>query len=248
MGRFLITALTFGCFCQASHAQLTQQPIRINVGGPAVTDANGTVWSADTCTGDLPISISGVYTSPIYNDAGFNAGAAPITCNFVVVPGLYNVVFGLIEPFTSFNTPKRRIFDILINGLPIVSAVDIFARAGAVRTRYGLLVTVRTDGPLNISFVSVKSPAMVAGIEIVPLAEFVYNTVGDPLIGATDGLNKIFNLAHTPSPPASVAIYQNGLRLQAIRDYVVSGITVIMVIPPPVGSVLQADYTWLQGH
>ena len=178
MGRFTFMALLF---CGMAHAQLTQQPTYLKLGSSVpIIDKNGVTWNADTCTGDSPIVISGVYSSPIYNSAGFNSiTAAPILCNFSVLPGIYRVTFHLIEAFTSFNTPKRRIFDILLNGQPLVSNVDIFVRSGAVRTAYDLLTTVRSDGPLTFSFVSRVNPAMVAAIEITPLFEF--NATSPPL-------------------------------------------------------------------
>lgn len=178
MGRFIITALVF---CWTAHAQLVQQPTYAKLGSSLpVVDKNGVTWSADTCTGDSSVVISGVYSSPIYNSAGVNAvTAAPILCNFSVLPGIYRVTFHLIEAFTSFNTPKRRIFDILLNGAPLVSNVDIFVRSGGVRTAYDLLTTVRSDGPLNFSFVSRVNPAMIAAIEITPLFEF--NATTPPL-------------------------------------------------------------------
>jgi len=166
-------------FCWISHAQ-TQQPIRINVGGPALTDKYGLAWSADTCTGDSIMNIAGTYPRPIYSTAGFNTKeSVPMLCNFSVNPGIYDITFYLSEPFLVNAAPKKRIFDILLNDQPLVEGVDIFVRAGAVRTGYMMTVAAKTAGPLNFSFVSRNGPAMVAAIEITPLFEF--NATTPPL-------------------------------------------------------------------
>jgi len=68
--------------------------------------------------------------------------------------------------------------------------------------------------------------------------------------GVVDGANVIFNLANSPSPATSLALFRNGLALSSSTDYAVSGATITFQagsVPQP-GDVLQASYRTSAGQ
>jgi hypothetical protein len=66
----------------------------------------------------------------------------------------------------------------------------------------------------------------------------------DALTGIVDGANTSFTLSNTPSPAASLALYQNGMIDKAGVDYTVSGaaITFLTASTPQPGDTLLASY------
>ncbi|HTS61468.1 MAG TPA: hypothetical protein VMH28_05565 [Candidatus Acidoferrales bacterium] len=66
----------------------------------------------------------------------------------------------------------------------------------------------------------------------------------DALTGLVDGANSTFTLSAVPSPVGSLALYRNGILLQAIQDYTLSNSTVQFTsgaVPQP-GDTLLASY------
>lgn len=65
----------------------------------------------------------------------------------------------------------------------------------------------------------------------------------DPIVGAIDGVNTTFTLAHTPNPAKSLKFYLNGNLLQAGVHYTLYGNTVTLVSPPqPASANYPGDY------
>jgi hypothetical protein len=68
--------------------------------------------------------------------------------------------------------------------------------------------------------------------------------------GVVDGANVTFQLANSPSPATSLALFRNGLALSSSTDYAVSGATItfqVGSVPQP-GDVLQASYRTSAGQ
>jgi len=65
-------------------------------------------------------------------------------------------------------------------------------------------------------------------------------------VGAIDGNNRVFNMAHTPSPPTSLLLTRNGLVMKRELDYTLNGNTVTFVLAqtPQVGDILLAWYRY----
>ena len=150
--------------------------IHMWAGNTQITDAQGTVWMPNTCTGTALYTNPGTYPSPIYNQAAYTAAAGtPITCTFQLTPGLYTLLFHLIEPI--FNTAQRRVFSVYANGSPVLTGVDIYQRAGGAEYPYDVQGAIPT-GPtgtnaspgITITFTQVKSSAIFSGIEIIPVS------------------------------------------------------------------------------
>ena len=60
--------------------------------------------------------------------------------------------------------------------------------------------------------------------------------------GIINDVNKIFTLANTPNPPASVKVFVNGARMRVIEDYTLSGKTITFITAPPTTSIILVDY------
>jgi hypothetical protein len=69
---------------------------------------------------------------------------------------------------------------------------------------------------------------------------------GEVPMGVVNGVNASFNLANVPSPPASVHVYRNGLRLALGNDYTLSGGTLSFIgLQIPIsGDTVVADYRY----
>lgn len=110
---------------------------RVAAGGPAFTDSQGHLWSADTqysggyafaVTATDPIADTtdpGLYQNERYGDL-FNSNQ--FTYNFPVPLGRYQVTLKFAE--TDFTSPGDRIFDVSLNGVPVLTHFDIFSDAG----------------------------------------------------------------------------------------------------------------------
>jgi thermitase len=139
-------------------------PILVHSGGAAYTDSSGHNWAADT-------DFTG---GSAYNSVGSDAGyvtatlGAPVggtsdpalyqTCRFgdfsyvfAVPNGSYSVVLKFAEIY--FASPGQRVFNVAINGTPVLSNFDIFAQAGGsfVAVDRVFPVTV-TGGQINVQF------------------------------------------------------------------------------------------------
>lgn len=148
-------------------------------------DRFGNVWMGDRYfsggasrpvtdwTGANPIPfVFGSYDHGLFQ--GLHEGDATYT--IPVRPGIYELrlyfaEFGYGPSKASGAGENRRIFDIDLNGAPLVSNLDIFAAAGASDTSLGLVftdVSPEPDGYIRLRFRSRQDRATVSAIEIVP--------------------------------------------------------------------------------
>jgi hypothetical protein len=127
-------------------------PIRVHSGGPAYTDSQGQVWSADTgFTGGTPASTTASIASTpdpaLYQTERYDV----FTYNFSVPNGSHTVTLKFAEIF--YMTAGSRIFSVAINGTTVLSNFDIVASAGGADIAYdrSFPVTV-TNGTVTIQF------------------------------------------------------------------------------------------------
>lgn len=64
----------------------------------------------------------------------------------------------------------------------------------------------------------------------------------ETLIGAVDGANSIFGLAHLPTIPQSVSIFKNGFLQQQGVDYQLSGTEIAFYQAPEAGASFLTTY------
>lgn len=81
--------------------------------------------------------------------------------------GRYRLKLTFVEPDKAEG---ERVFDVLANGTPVLSAYDIRTRAGAVLTEQAETVeTMVTGGMLDLHFRPVTGEALVSAVEIEPV-------------------------------------------------------------------------------
>jgi hypothetical protein len=132
-----VTATSVADPTQASSATVSLvppfSPIFVHSGGPAYTDTLGQVWSADAgfIGGNTSTTASTIANTPdpkLYQTERYGN----FSYQFAVPSGSYNVVLKFAE--TYWTRTGQRIFNVSINGAPVLTNFDITAAAGAVLT------------------------------------------------------------------------------------------------------------------
>ena len=110
---------------------------RVVAGGPSFTDSQSNIWSPDT-------QYAGGYAFPVTEAASISGTSDPglyqterlrrsfffffqSTYSFPVPPGNYQVTLKFAE--TDFAGSGQRVFNVALNGTPVLSNFDIFADA-----------------------------------------------------------------------------------------------------------------------
>lgn len=140
--------------------------IRVNAGGAAYTDSSGNVWSADTgyaggsiYTTTLPIKNTSSQT--LYQTERW---ASTFQYQFSVPNGTHTVNLKFAEIFMT--QPGQRIFNVAINGSPVLTNFDIVAQAGSDTAIDKAFSVTTTTGSITIQFTSVVDHAKISAIEI----------------------------------------------------------------------------------
>ncbi|HLK66747.1 MAG TPA: malectin domain-containing carbohydrate-binding protein [Bryobacteraceae bacterium] len=162
----------------------TVSPLRINSGGPAVTDPAGRVWAADSgASVGCPFgSTSTSFTPP----AGLDVEYADVTGCFggifqgmsyrFTVPDMsYLLTLKFADP--SIATAQQRVFTVSVNGSTYLAGVDVAAAAGGSLKAYDQTIPVNiAGGQLNIGFAippvsNTLAPPIVNAIQLLPVGE-----------------------------------------------------------------------------
>lgn len=159
---------------KSSTATLTLQPspvrpasaMRINAGAAGFTDRQGNAWLSDmgASGGNTYLTrqtIAGTMEQSLYQTCRFGAFSYRLN----VPSGMRKVKLRFAE--TYYATPGRRIFDVRINGVIVLSRFDIAKEAGggfrAVDYEFDVPVN---NGQLVIDFLQRQENPMVNGIEV----------------------------------------------------------------------------------
>lgn len=142
--------------------------IDVNAGGTAYSGSDGTVWGADAgfsggtmYTSNIPVT--GTADSALYQTVryGTNFGYS-----FSVPNGTYSVTLKFAEIF--WTSAGSRVFNVAINGTPVLQNFDIFAAAhGANIALDETFPVIVTNGQISIGFTTVTDNADIAAIRIV---------------------------------------------------------------------------------
>ena len=117
--------------------------------------------------------------------------------------------------------------------------------------RNGLLVRQTGDYTISgntITFVAGAIPqaadSLVASYRTGVALTGVGFVDGETPVGAVDGVNTAFSIAHSPSPAGSLAVYRNGIRFKSGVDYTNSGTSITFAAGsvPQAGDILQCSY------
>ena len=127
----ILVLLVMGFFASAGHAQ----DVRINVGGPAVTQPAGVLWAADTFGlgrpdgGAAVAAVSGTTAPELFKTARWftatTAYAIPVQAGKT-----YTVRTHHADTWSGTHKVGARVFALEVNG-QVRGPVDVFARAGA---------------------------------------------------------------------------------------------------------------------
>jgi hypothetical protein len=200
-------------------------------GGVSIASGSGTAvgsFQADTdfSGGILYSTNAPIDTSAVTNPAPQQVYQTERYGNFTyTVPGL--IPGGLYEVRLHFaeiywNAAGKRLFNVLINGAPLLTNFDIFAAAGGMNKAIVETFTAQADGTgkIAIQYVTVLDNAKGSGIEIIPAGQAsVAIDSGGPTAGSfaadTDYVGgKTYSTASTVdtsgvTDPAPQAVYQN---------------------------------------
>jgi len=172
----LLTAFVFVLLVSLSAAAQSQQPIRVNCGGPAYIDSNGKTWQADfgfnvgTAGGNATTTVSGTNDPKLFMTDRWNSSkSTPLIYSFTVVDGTYNVNLYFAETSPPEESVGARVFNVSVEGIPFLQNFDIFSQAGGANKALTKSTTVNvTNGTLTIQFNDVVQNAVIQAIEILP--------------------------------------------------------------------------------
>ncbi len=83
------------------------------------------------------------------------------------------------------------------------------------------------------------------GMVTITIAGGGGNMVDDEVpTGLINGSNTAYTLSQTPSPAASLKVYQNGTKRTLTTDYTLSGSTLTFVVAPESGDIITVDYRY----
>jgi hypothetical protein len=137
----------------------------VNAGGPKYTDAQGLIYRANTqfttgYTGTTSAAIAGTTDDRLYQSERWGNFSYAIP----VANGDYLVTLKFAE--IDWTKPGQRVFNVLIEGVKVISQLDLVAKVGP-NTAYDVTLPVRvTDGQLNLAFRPVVDYATVSAIVV----------------------------------------------------------------------------------
>jgi len=164
-------------------ANINQQPIRINAGGPQVI-ANGITWLADNPGSHGYVSTGNTHTfssqtidtstlteaipAQLLQSERWDAPSGPeMQWDIPLVPGTYDVRLYYAETFGPTRAIGARVFSVSIEGNSVADNVDIFATVGG-NTALMQSFIVNSDSNLDIDFTHVTENPAIKAIEILP--------------------------------------------------------------------------------
>jgi hypothetical protein len=139
----------------------------VNCGGPAYTATDGTLFSADKFytggnTYSTTSAISGTEDDILYQTERWG----DVAYNIALPNGIYDITLLFAEIYQT--QPAQRVFNVSVEGKPIISNLDIWSEAGA-NAAYDVTFTVMlVDGELNILLQKIADNAKISAIKVNP--------------------------------------------------------------------------------
>ena len=170
---FILSLLLFAGLISFAGAGAAVE-IRVNAGGSQYTDGAGKIWSADTGfnTGRLSrassADIVGTSDDPLYQVQRYDVARLPeLVYSFPVPNGDYTVNLYFAENYSGVFSTGARIFSVAIEGVNVISNLDIFGTVGANTPLVRSVPVTVFDGQLDIEFMHQVENPIVAAIEII---------------------------------------------------------------------------------
>lgn len=187
--------------------------LRINSGGPGVGTPNKN-WIADQhFTGGYTYSvgaqaIAGTEDDAIYQTERYGA----MNYNIPVANGKYTVRLHFAEIYSGCQYVGCRIFNVGVNGIPLLSNFDIFAKVGGYSATVAQTTATVSNGSLNINLTAIKENPKLSGIEIIPADVSAPTAPTNLLASAVSStqINLKWNLATDDIGVVKYYVYRNG--------------------------------------
>ncbi|TGE03760.1 malectin domain-containing carbohydrate-binding protein [Hymenobacter fodinae] len=184
---------------------------RIKAGGAAVSTTRGT-FGADQYyaptpgnTFSSPAAIAGTPDDALYQAERYGTNGV-MRYAFPVVNGPYTVKLHFAELY--WTRAGQRVFDVALENSPVLTAYDIFKKAGANAALVESFPVTVNDGILNLDFTALNSGGLdnpqIAAIEVLPGTEassptaYRINSGGEALVTASGVFSA--DQAFSPAP------------------------------------------------
>jgi len=227
--RILLTAQTTGSQNNVYIAQSGAWTVAPDcTSGPGLQNATVTVENGTSSAGKT-------YTQTI--ESAITVGTTSLT--WVVGPSINPVNFrnGLAQ--TGLN----------VDVVPTDSSLT--AIAGSVKVNVdnitlvtGASVAVKAGGIGSVQLAAIAGNGLAGGAGSALTIRKKVDTTASGITGAVNSSNTAFTLSTTPAPAAIEDLYLNGLILQPLVDYTISGTTVTMIQVPQTGDLMLAKYPY----
>jgi len=162
---------------------------RINSGGTSYDAVSGESWCMDQSASsganvsNLQIAdIAGTDDDDLYryNRSGSNSDTDHFEYHVKVLPGLYRVRLHFAETWwgaTGGGSPGvgRRVFNVVLEDDPVLVNFDLYAEVGPMAATVRSFDTAVLDGVVDIIFHASADRPLVAGIELIPLADDAFS-------------------------------------------------------------------------
>jgi parallel beta-helix repeat protein len=187
----------------ASAATAAPWALRINSGGPSLTDSAGRPWIADRYYAGGTAATTGMQDSNTTDPALYVDERYGMTGYNIPVPaaGIYNVTLHLAENWAT--APGIRVFSATAEGQTVISNLDLLKTIGG-KTAYDVTVPVRTtDTSLDLGFSATADNAKVDGIEVVATSATAAPAATAPPTAAPVATASPTTAPPTTAPPAT---------------------------------------------
>ena len=150
--------------------------LAVNCGGPAYVDKDGFTWAADQpytpgswgynggSASSSTVAIAGTQDQALYQSERYNM----TSYQFDVPSGLYRIELGFAEIY-QYASANQRIFDVVIEGTPVISGLDLYVDAGPYTAYNRSFEVPITDGQATIEFIARKGAAKISSIRVSPV-------------------------------------------------------------------------------
>jgi len=162
--------------------------LAINCGGSAYTASDGTIYSTDINYSGGSVfsnnaSVSNTADDKLYQSERYGN----MSYNFDLPNGIYNVTLMFAEIY--HEEAGKRIFDVSIEGKPLINNLDIYAKAGYLGAYNETHTVALEDGKMSISFQTLTDNAKISAIKITPAFEGNAYSVGIQALNGSVSLN-----------------------------------------------------------
>jgi hypothetical protein len=234
-------------------------PILVHSGGAAYTDSQTQVWSADkNFTGGNTASTTHAITNTSDPTLYQSERYGNFTYQFTVPNGTYNVVLKFAEFY--WTSVGKRIFNVAINGTPVLSNFDIIAAVGApytaidktfqTATSTGTVTIQFTSGSVDLPKISAIQISSASGVfvQVSPTTASLYASQQQQFTSSVTGnANTAVNWTYSPqvgtlaanglyTAPASVTTTQTVSVIATSQADSTKSATATINLLPPAGS------------